>query len=177
MLRRDGARDPRSARESHVPRACRDSTRNGRFCRRCRHRCLWARPCVWSSATKSARRCRALHIRGRSPGRRERCRVRRSPGINSKRRTRVENSDSMISIGRDLGVGLIDVGAGHAVLAAAAARAAAENFILHIALAGFVAAPADDDRAAAAAVADFFMRRDLTRGFEQGFTSACTVGL
>src|SRR6185312_4682216 len=67
----------------------------------------------------------------------------------------------------DLGVGLVDVGAGHAVFAAAAAGAAAKDFILYIALAGFVAAPADDDRAAATAVADFFMRRDLARGFEQ----------
>ena len=68
---------------------------------------------------------------------------------------------------RDLGVGLIDVGAGHAVFAAPAAGAAAEDFILHVAFAGLVAAPADDDRAAAAAVADFLMRRDLARCFEQ----------
>src|SRR4029453_17525226 len=46
--------------------------------------------------------------------------------------------------GRDPGVGLIDIGAGDAVFAAAPARAAAKDLILHIALAGLVAAPADD---------------------------------
>src|SRR5262245_52398551 len=69
--------------------------------------------------------------------------------------------------GRNPGVGLIDIGAGDAVFAAASAGAAAEDLILHIALAGLVAASADDDRTAAAAVADLLVRRDLTGGFQQ----------
>ena len=54
--------------------------------------------------------------------------------------------------GRDLGVGLIDRRAGGAVLARARAGAAAKDFILHIALPRASAAPADDDRAAAAGI-------------------------
>src|SRR5688500_9396350 len=62
---------------------------------------------------------------------------------------------------RDLGVGLIDIGAGDAVFAAATARAAAEDFILHVTFAGFITASADNDGPAAAAVAHLFMGSDL----------------
>src|SRR5215510_9007279 len=71
--------------------------------------------------------------------------------------------------GSDPGVGLIDVGARDAVLAAPAAGATAEDLVLHVTLAGLVAAAADDDRAAAAAVANLLVRGDLTGGFQQCF--------
>src|SRR5215467_14728115 len=61
----------------------------------------------------------------------------------------------------DSGVGLIDVGARDAVLAAPSAGATAKGLILHVALAGLVAAAADDDRAAAAAIAHFLIPRAL----------------
>src|SRR5262245_1435741 len=66
----------------------------------------------------------------------------------------------------DPGVGLIDVGAGNAVLAAASAGATAEDLVLHVAFAGLVAAATGDDRAAAAAVANLLRRGDLARGLQ-----------
>src|SRR5262245_18900980 len=71
--------------------------------------------------------------------------------------------------GSDSGVGLVDVGARDAVLAAPSAGATAEDLVLHVALAGLVAATADDDRAAAAAVAHLLIRGDLAGGFQQRF--------
>src|SRR6266850_7492332 len=79
--------------------------------------------------------------------------------------------------GRDPGVGLIDIGARDAVLAATAAGAAAEDLILHIALAGLIAAPADDDRTAAAAVADLLVRCDLAGGFQQRLNQRMNGGV
>src|SRR5215475_6043366 len=69
----------------------------------------------------------------------------------------------------DPGVGLIDIGARDAVLAAPSAGAAAEDLVLHIAFARLVAAAADDDRAAAAAVAHLLIWGDLAGGFQQCF--------
>src|SRR5215467_11818791 len=69
----------------------------------------------------------------------------------------------------DSGVGLIDVGARDAVLAAPSAGATAKDLILHVALAGLVAAAADDDRAAAAAVTHLLIRGDLAGGLQQRF--------
>src|SRR5262244_4462781 len=77
----------------------------------------------------------------------------------------------------DPGVGLIDVGAGDAVLAAPSAGATAKDLILHVALAGLVAAAADDDRATAAAIADFLIRGDLAEGFQQCFHQSMNSGV
>src|SRR4030095_6940628 len=60
--------------------------------------------------------------------------------------------------GRDPGVGLIDIGAGDPVFAAAPAGAAAEDLILHIALTGLVAAAADEGRTTASARGDLPLR-------------------
>src|SRR5499426_3003046 len=62
----------------------------------------------------------------------------------------------------DSGVGLIDVGARDAVLAAPSAGATAKDLILHVALAGLVAA-------AAAAVTHLLIRGDLAGGLQQRF--------
>src|SRR5215510_6561544 len=69
----------------------------------------------------------------------------------------------------DSGVGLIDIGPRNAVLAAPSAGATTEDLVLHVALAGLVAAAADDDRAAAAAVANLFIRGYLAGGLQQRF--------
>src|SRR5262245_28262223 len=65
--------------------------------------------------------------------------------------------------GGDPCVGLIDIGPRNAVLAAPSAGATTEDLVLHVALAGLVAAAADDDRAAATAVANLLMRGYLAR--------------
>src|SRR5262247_1599858 len=77
----------------------------------------------------------------------------------------------------DSGVGLIDVGARDAVLAAPSAGATAKDLVLHVALAGLVAAAADDDRAAAAAVANLLIRGDLAGGFQQRFHQSMHSGI
>src|SRR5262245_4880212 len=79
--------------------------------------------------------------------------------------------------GSDPGVGLIDVGARDSVLAAPSAGATAEDLVLHVALAGLVAAAADDDRAAAAAVANLLIRGDLAGGFQQRFHQSMNSGI
>src|SRR3990167_8570252 len=71
--------------------------------------------------------------------------------------------------GGDPGMGLVDIGARDAVFAGAAAGAAAKNFILHITPSGLVAASADDNRAAAAAVRDLFVWNQLAEGLKERF--------
>src|SRR5262245_7776687 len=71
--------------------------------------------------------------------------------------------------GSDACVGLIDVGSRNSILAAAPARATAEYFILHVASARFLTLAADDNRAAAAAIGDFFCRCQSAEGFKQSF--------
>src|SRR5262249_19792543 len=62
---------------------------------------------------------------------------------------------------RDHGVALVDGDRGRAVLRRARAGAAGDDLVLHVALAGIGAAPAEDDRAAAGAVGAHLVGDDV----------------
>src|SRR5580704_17921211 len=68
---------------------------------------------------------------------------------------------------RDAGVALVDGDGVRAVLGGTGAAAAGDNLVLHVALAGRGRAPADDDRAAAAAVGAYLSGHDRAERREQ----------
>jgi hypothetical protein len=120
-------------------------------------RCPSAQQCVWSNEGESRVVVQNLILTHEAQA------PRKVPGppesaINSNLLTRVANSDSMISIGAIFGVGLIDVGPDTPSFPLRPRR----RRIFHIAHnLPVLLLRANDDRAAAAAVADFFMRCNL----------------